>query len=539
MRLSRREVLTALLGAPLAGALAACDEPAPPGVAGTNLDPDLTFGHRLRGAAPSDTDFANARRARATVVVIGGGPSGLSAARQLKRRNVSDVWVVELEPRVGGTSLHGEGPVTAFPWGAHYITRPLPNNRPLLQLLREMDIFETAPAGSEPAGVREQFLVTEPKERLFYRGFFYEGLYPSVGATEADRREWQRFQQRMLGFARLRDGAGQPAFAIPVRFSSKDASLLALDRISAAEWLRREGFSGWRVRFMVDYACRDDYGLSAEHTSAWALILYYAARIDPLTGHGTEVITWPEGNGALVRHLRDRASARVEAGKLVVDVKPTEGGAEVLALDAHGKAMVIEAKRVIMATPQFITRRIVRPLRDGDDRGRRPMRYGAWMVANLHLRSRPAHHGCESAWDSVLFDSPSLGYVSATHQRGRSHGRGVWTYYLPMADADAAAGRRRLYEATHDDLVDAVMRDLRRAHHDLSTHVTRVDTRRWGHGMVQPRVGHLFSGARALAAKPVGPIHFAHSDLSGVALFEEAFDQGYQAANAVADALQS
>ena len=40
-------------------------------------------------------------------------------------------------------------------------------------------------------------------------------------------------------------------------------------------------------------------------------------------------------------------------------------------------------------------------------------------------------------------------------------------------------------------------------------------------------------GARLKAQKPFGPVHFAHTDLSGVALFEEAFDHGLRAAEEV------
>ena len=35
-----------------------------------------------------------------------------------------------------------------------------------------------------------------------------------------------------------------------------------------AMWLEREGFSSARLRWLVDYACRDDYGSTIEHTSA-------------------------------------------------------------------------------------------------------------------------------------------------------------------------------------------------------------------------------------------------------------------------------
>ena len=47
----------------------------------------------------------------------------------------------------------------------------------------------------------------------------------------------------------------------------------------------------------------------------------------------------------------------------------------------------------------------------------------------------------------------------------------------------------------------------------------------------------VFGGARAERARPVGQLHFAHTDLSGLALFEEAFDHGLRAAREVAEAL--
>jgi hypothetical protein len=43
----------------------------------------------------------------------------------------------------------------------------------------------------------------------------------------------------------------------------------------------------------------------------------------------------------------------------------------------------------------------------------------------------------------------------------------------------------------------------------------------------------MWGSARREAAKPFRSIHFAHSELSGVALFEEAFDNGLRAANEI------
>jgi hypothetical protein len=41
----------------------------------------------------------------------------------------------------------------------------------------------------------------------------------------------------------------------------------------------------------------------------------------------------------------------------------------------------------------------------------------------------------------------------------------------------------------------------------------------------------MWGQARREAAKPYRSIHFAHSELSGVALFEEAFDHGVRTAD--------
>lgn len=544
-RLSRRELLASLLGAPLAAQIAACERSAPAPsqareVQGALLGQSHAHGHRLR-SPPREDDFAGAPEQTFEAVIVGGGPAGLSAGHRLLQRGVMRFSLLELEPSVGGTSAGGRSELTPYPWGAHYITRPGAHNAALIALLREMGVATGVDARGRP-DVAEQYLVRQAKERVFYRGFWYPQLVPTVDASATDRKELSRFAALMASWARRRDGRGRPAFAIPVDHGSDDAEVAALDRITARQWLHDQGLHGERLHWYADYACRDDYGLGLDHVSAWALVFYHASRIDPDDGEHAPVITWPEGNAGLTQHLRGKIGDRVRTGQLVVDIRPDRsagGGARVHVIDTRsGAPRVLRARRVICATPQFISRRIVSALRAADDDTRASFQYGAWMVANLHLQGRPQSHGIPEAWDSVLYDSPSLGYVSATHQRGRSFGPTVWTYYMPMADARAADGRQRLWQADWAGLRDTVTADLRRAHPDLDAHLQRVDVWRWGHGMVQPRPGLRLGGVLEGARRPAGAVHFAHSDLSGVALFEEAFHHGRRAADEVADALQ-
>ncbi len=81
---------------------------------------------------------------------------------------------------------------------------------------------------------------------------------------------------------------------------------------------------------------------------------------------------------------------------------------------------------------------------------------------------------------------------------------------------------------------DAAVSDLSRAHPDLARVLARVDVMRWGHAMPRPVVGFL---DRRATDTPVSTqdarVLFAHTDRSGVALFEEAFDRGIRAARAI------
>lgn len=501
-------------------------------------------GHLLRGSALEELlARPPARRERTGVAILGGGISGLSAAWRLARQGFDDYRVYELEPSAGGNARWGENPVSRYPWAAHYVPAPAGRNPALEALLDEAGAIAGRTADGRPTWA-EEALVREPEERLFVKGSWYEGLYPRAGAAAADLVELRRFEKAMHLFAMARDAKGRRAFAIPRRLSSDETVFTDLDRLSMDEWLRREGYRGERIRWFVEYGTRDDFGSSLSQTSAWAGIHYFAARLvgESLEDDPAPFLTWAEGNGRIVQLLLKASPGRVLTGFLVFDVSPraeagggTGGaGVRIRALDvARNEVVEIEADDAVFALPKLVARSVVAPWRRDPPSFLAAFDYAPWLVANVTLKDRPGGAGFPLAWDNVLYASKGLGYVVATHQAGKDHGPTVLTYYNALAGEPSRGARERLLSATWTELSTSVLADLSTAHPELPGLVERLDVYRWGHAMARPAPGFAWGPALRAAGQPLGRLRFAHADLSGLPLLEEAQDQGVRAAEAI------
>ena len=530
---NRREVLAAFLGLPVA--LAACRRSnTPPLPQGQIVGQSDVFGHRVRDGirieVPADawTDVP--------VVIVGGGVAGLTAAWHLQNSGFQDFALIELEKAPGGTSRSGSNSQVSFPWGAHYIPAPMKENTALISLLDEMGVIEGKDNEGEPV-IAEQFLCRDPEERIFFKGRWYEGLYLHAGASADDEQQMEKFNVEVNRWVLWRDAKGRRAFTLPVSACSDDAEVTALDRISMGEWMNQRGLLSPRLRWWVNYACRDDYGMTIDQTSAWAGLFYFCARVLKPGVESQSLITWPEGNGRLVNHLFEKAKSRIQLDRAVVEINPVQDRLEILTLDSDGRTpRGYRTRFVIFAAPQFVARYVIRPYRENPPAHIAEFQFGSWMVANLTLKDRPKLSSARDfplAWDNVLYESESLGYVVATHQRGIDRGPTVFTYYYPLCDENARAARTRLLETDWRGWADVALTDLSRAHMDIRDLAERLDVMRWGHAMIRPRTGFMWGAARREGAKPFRSIHFAHSELSGVALFEEAFDHGLRAADEV------
>lgn len=139
------------------------------------------------------------------------------------------------------------------------------------------------------------------------------------------------------------------------------------------------------------------------------------------------------------------------------------------------------------------------------------------------------------SWDNVIFNSASLGYIDATHQSTDQHfPMKNLTYYLPLTDEEPVIARKKAQEKSHSDWVQHILRDLSIIHPNIADAVEEINIMVWGHAMCQPIPGFIFGNTRKKLAESIhNRIHFAHTDLAGISIFEEAFYQGLHAANTI------
>ena len=544
--MKRRDFLAA---AALPLGLASCGDA--PAITGGFVGVAVERGHLLQrksGALPPPSVTYKTR-----VLIAGGGVAGLAAARALRLRGMDDIALLELEDTAGGNSRGGVVNGIACPLGAHYLPVPGDNAREVQNLLEELGVRQRI-AGRWVYD--EHMLCHSPQERLFMgasghasdnsSGEWQDGLLPQPGLAGVDAAalmDYRRFA------AQVQSASKAGIFTIPVSNSPVAEAMLAWDAMTFEAWLNQQQLNSPALRWYLDYCCRDDYGAGIHTVSAWAGLHYFASRHGFSAPNGDAppdkdagVLTWPEGNSWLTARMAKPLRERLRAGRVVMQVDAGKHGVSVDALNvATGQVERWQAEHCIVALPLFVAARVLQNPPSALLQAAASLRYAPWLVANVHLTSalldRP---GAAPSWDNVIYtpgasrapSGQSLGYVDACHQRlDRVPGATVLTHY--RAFGIDAAQRQQLYKQPWTHWRDTALAELAVPHPDLPAKVSRIDVMRYGHAMSVPVPGTRANAALRALQQPQGRLQFAHSDLSGYSVFEEAFAHGHRAGQAV------
>lgn len=478
------------------------------------LGPDPARAHKLREPVPAGV--ATPRRAQ--VIVLGAGIAGLSCTRALRQAGV-EVALLELDDAPGGHSRPGLVGGLPCPLGAHYLPQPGADLPELQDLLVE---FGAAQRVNGRWKAQEAQTVHTPAERRWDGQRWQPGLLPAPETLEAEAQ-----QRRFAAAVRAAQAQG---FGLPTQRAAFGDWHRARDAQSFAAWLDEQGLTDADLRWYLDYCCRDDYGAGLHSVSAWAGLHYFASRHGfAAPGEESEAeppLTHAEGNGWLVRRLA--ADLPLHSGRVALQLDEERHGVRLRCWSPDGLEDW-SAQHIVLALPLFVAQRLWRnPL---PALGAVRLQRAPWLVANLRLDAPLLERvGAPPAWDNVMKDSPTLGYVNAQHQSlDPRPGPQVLTLYWALPQSERAS----LLQGSAASWAQRVLAPLRPLHPDLDERLQQLRLTRWGHAMAIPTPGARSQPALAAlrrANQGAGRVRFAHADLAAYSVFEEAFCAGLDAA---------
>ena len=368
-----------------------------------------------------------------------GARGGVASRPRLRR-----LRVLELEPVAGGTARreHAREPLSV---GRALRPRAAAaRTARSIALLGEMGVLE----GTTRRAVARAVPLPRARGAHLLPRPLVRGALPRTPArapTTCAQLARVRARDRALG----RRGATRRAGARSrsrSRSARDDAEVLALDRISMAQWLdahasRRRACAGSSTTPAATTTAR-----CLGDTSAWAGIFYFASRV---RGAGEAERAGDHlARGQRPARRAPRASrARVDTGWLVhvASIADARRGVDVVALVARRPPAARHPREAtsIFAAPQFIAARVIRGF-DSRPRASSSTARGWWRTSPARpaaVERLPARVGQRALREPVA-------RLRRRHAPARRrHGPTVFTYYYPLCDPDPRAARERLLSA--------------------------------------------------------------------------------------------
>ncbi len=517
--MDRREFIRMVTLAGVAFKLGAGRNPAfagdlPPNpFAGKWTGEDFAAGHLLRDEKVPSLDGAEAMP-ECDVIVVGGGISGLVAARSLAKAG-RKVRLLEQAAVAGGNARSEEWGGIQYATGAAYFCAP-EEGSDLETLYKEIGILEKAKK--------------VPKGEVFHGGKLVDDVWTgetdpaNAEITKSIREQWKAiFDDRYPAIPWTEDCGWTKE-----EFEEADRKPFSkyLDEIKAPP----------HIRTLCEYYCWSSFGGRASEISTYAALNFMTAEFG-------DILALPGGNAAIAKALVDSFDAKlvtVDTGTMAIEVKETDGGVSVGAL--HGdKPRRYAAKAAVLAIPRFIAARIIPAYPKERAKLVKKVKYHGYLVANVLLSKRPSHEWYD-AYTLDALEPDKCGWtdlIVADFVVDKKSDRCVLTAYrgLPYPE-----GRDELLtEGSYGRMREAVMKDLEKVLPGLGLKkedVADINLSRWGHPLVQSRPGQLADGLMEKISEPIGRIAFAHQDRWGIPAIENAIEAANLAVEEVEDVLK-
>ena len=477
-------------------------------------------------------DFSPGARRTCDVVVIGGGLAGLTAARMLKKQGV-DVLLLEKDADVGGQCRMDRS--SAVPAAMASAFTDFPYNDDLIAFYTDLGVVTAIGDDGYPQ-VDERFVVKPPYDAHFIRGRWYPNPFADGGIARLPfsariKSDLQAFADDMVTWYDYVGTDGRAAFDFPIDTrTSSDAAVRWLDTLTFAEYVAAKGWHP-AVAAFFEPLIASELGASHDRVSAFAALCNISADISPADGEG--VISRPGGNAHIAIKLQELIGGKgIINNAFVTRVVNRRGGVDVACL-IRGRPATIHAGAAIFAAPMFMAPHLLPDMTAEKKNAVAHLQYAAYVVANVHVTETPRElvwisqiHGDGLISDVVLADWAGLADpASAPLSRPN-----ILTVYAPLTGPNA---RQELLEEPLGHYENRILRELEAVVPTVWDTVTQFDLYRWGHPMLVPTSGSIFSERRRAIKRPLGAIFFAGHECEGIPIIDSAIVSGMHAAREV------
>ena len=440
--------------------------PNPPVVEGE----DNHICHQVRDGKVFTRPAASGHR---DIVIVGGGISGLTAAYLLRHH---DFLLLEKEPHWGGNAYAMEFQGEAYATGTAFCLTEeeqathlvkevglqiMPINDPDGSVLNGEWIADTWGSGLDklpyPAPVRESFKKFKKEMR----------------AVNVERRTKELFN---IPFADLLKGYPD----------------------ELRQWWDAYGVS--------------TYGAATDEAAAGIGVL----ELQDLASESEKDIryTWPGGIGALtnklVSTLQTGSPDGLQSGCTTVAVVPDKNEVQVTYMQGT-ELKTVAAKAVIMASPKFITRRLVDGLPDKQSDAMHQIRYIPYAVVNLIFDKPVFNKGFDTWCPGTAFTDIVVADWVVRNQTGYKQKYNILTCYTPLREEERPT---LLSEPSARRVAVRVLNDFQKLLPGLNVDPIEVHLYRRGHAMYMSTPG-LYTEVQPLARQPMDRVFFANTDSEG------------------------
>lgn len=409
--------------------------------------------------------------ARHDVVIVGAGVSGLAAAYRLRHR---DFLLLEKEPQWGGNAYATEYEGNIYATGSAFLTK----DEYAYQFAKEIGL-EPLPVNSPDASIIRGELVLDT---------WGDGL-DKLPYSAPVRESFKKFEKEMLA---IDVGKSKEIYDKP--FSDFMKGYPA----EIKQWWDTFGPSNW--------------GATSEETAAGLAILNLQEMVEE--SRVDDRYTWPGGLGALTKKLTDilqpKYKDRMKTGATTVAVVTEKEDVKVTYMHG-GELKTVAAKTVIMATPKFITRRIVDGLPDKQSDAMQQIRYIPYPVVNLIFDKPVFNHGYDTWCPGNTFTDIVVADWVIQKQAGYRQKFNILTCYTPMGEENRGY---LLNEIGARKIAANVLTDFQKLMPGLNVDPVEVHIYRRGHPLYMS-TPKLYTQVQPLARHPMDRVFFANTDSEG------------------------